>query len=151
MKVNRALAAAVLAAAVLAAGLWALWPPGGGADPDDERQVALGRKIYRAHCAACHGVNLEGDANWRARNADGTLKPPPHDDGGHTWHHPDKVLFDYTKRGGQAAAPAGFKSAMPGFAATLTDAEIWAALAFIKSRWSPSVRQRQRDIDARSR
>ncbi len=55
------------------------------------------------------------------------------------------------KRGGKAAAPPGFKSAMPGFAATLTDAEIWAALAFIKSRWSPSVRQRQRDIDARSR
>lgn len=147
----RAIVAAVIAVLVAAGGLYGVLAPKGGADPDDKRQVALGGELYRAHCASCHGVNLEGQADWRTRNADGTLKPPPHDESGHTWHHPDKVLFDYTRLGGQPAAPPGFKSAMPGFAGSLSDAEIWAVLAFIKSRWPESVRDRQRQIDGRSR
>ena len=32
---------------------------------------------------------------------------------------------------------------MPGFADALSDAEIWAALAFIKSRWPDAVRTGQ--------
>jgi len=26
--------------------------------PDDERVVSLGERIYRSHCAECHGQNL---------------------------------------------------------------------------------------------
>jgi mono/diheme cytochrome c family protein len=153
MKINRKAVISVIAVVAIAAlfGLYKSLAIMGGADPSDREQVALGEKIYRAHCASCHGVHLEGEANWRERNADGTLKPPPHDDSGHTWHHPDKVLFDYTKQGGQPTAPPGFKSAMPGFAGTLDDAEIWAVLAFIKSRWPATVRERQRQIDERGR
>lgn len=150
MKTIHKIAAAVAVLAVAIA-VVALLVPQRGADPGDAKQVALGERIYRAQCASCHGVNLEGAADWRIRNVDGTLPPPPHDDSGHTWHHPDKVLFDYTRRGGQPLAPPGFKSAMPAFAGTLSDAEIRAVLAFIKSRWSETVRRRQQDIDARSR
>ena len=143
---------AVAAAIVAAAGLYALF--GGavtGADPEDRELVALGEGVYRDNCRACHGADLEGQPGWRTRNADGTLKAPPHDETGHTWHHPDQMLFDYTKLGGQAVVGPGFKSAMPGFQGTLKDREVWAVLAFIKNRWPPPARERQRLIDERSR
>ncbi|WP_316980019.1 c-type cytochrome [Shumkonia mesophila] len=49
-----------------------------------------------------------------------------------------------TPRGGGAAiAPAEFKSGMPAFGEALSDEQIWAVLAFIKSTWPEPVRQRQ--------
>jgi len=118
-------------------------PGTSGADAGDAGMVALGRAVYTEHCAACHGKALEGEPNWRTPKADGTLPAPPHDDSGHTWHHGDALLFRYTKEGGAAIAPAGFKSGMPGFGGTLSDAQIWAVLAFIKSTWPEPVRRRQ--------
>ena len=141
------------AAVVLGAGLYALFGFGGppeDADPGNQELVALGEGVYRDQCGSCHGANLEGQANWRTRTADGTLKAPPHDESGHTWHHSDKVLFDYTKLGGAGMAPPGFNSAMPGFGGNLKDDEIWAVLAYIKSRWPTEVLARQRQITARS-
>lgn len=117
------------------------------ADPDDRNLVALGQSIYVANCADCQGVNLEGQPNWRHPKADGTLPGPPHDDSGHTWHHPDDVLFTITKKGGQHLAPSGFLSGMPGFEQRLSDKEIFAALAYIKSRWSDDVRARQAQMN----
>lgn len=113
-------------------------------DPTDVEQVALGETVYRENCADCHGANLEGQPNWKQRLPDGAMPAPPHDETGHTWHHPDQQLFDYTKLGGAAVVPAPFKSAMPGFGETLSDDQIWAVLAFIKSRWP----ERQREIQA---
>lgn len=121
-----------------------------GADPGDAGLVARGKALYAAHCASCHGKVLEGQADWRRLLPDGGLPAPPHDETGHTWHHPDRLLFDYTKKGGAALAPPGFKSNMPGFAGTLSDAEIWAVLSFIKSEWPSEVRRRQADIDRRA-
>jgi len=118
-------------------------------DAGDAEAVARGRPLYATHCAACHGVNLEGEADWRTRNPDGTLRAPPHDETGHTWHHPDQELFDVTKHGGQPYMPEGMKSAMPGFGETLTDHEIIAILAFIKSRWPAEIRDRQQRLNER--
>jgi mono/diheme cytochrome c family protein len=115
----------------------------GKADADSAVLVALGRRVYAEQCAACHGRNLEGQANWRQRLADGTLPAPPHDASGHTWHHPDRLLFDYTKFGGQALMGPGGKSAMPGFGGVLSDREIWAVLAYIKSTWPDDIRRMQ--------
>jgi mono/diheme cytochrome c family protein len=100
-------------------------------------QLALGQKIYAQHCAACHGAKLEGQPNWRERLANGRMPAPPHDESGHTWHHPDEVLFGITKEGLVPGryAPPGYQSDMPAFAGTLSDAEIWAVLAFIQSHW----------------
>ena len=140
---------AFLLTAGMAAGFG--WPLISGAaggktpgDPTDAEQIASGETVYRDHCAECHGANLEGQPNWQQRLPDGTMPAPPHDETGHTWHHPDQQLFDYTKLGGAAVVPAPFKSAMPSFAETLSDDNIWAVLAFIKSRWH----ERQRDIQA---
>jgi mono/diheme cytochrome c family protein len=68
------------------------------------------------------------------------MPAPPHDSTGHTWHHPDAVLFGITKHGMVPPyAPAGYQSDMPGFAGILSDAEIRAVLAYIKSHWSDEV------------
>jgi mono/diheme cytochrome c family protein len=123
----------------------------GRADPTDPAQVALGSAVYEANCASCHGARLEGQANWRARKADGKLPAPPHDASGHTWHHPDKLLFRITKFGPAAVASAGYRSDMPAYQDELSDREIWAALAYIKSRWPANVRARQQEIDRRAR
>lgn len=113
------------------------------ADPGNVAAVAVGARLYEEHCAACHGENLEGQPNWRVPGEDGILPAPPHDQSGHTWHHGDDLLFSYTKKGGAALVPEGFRSGMPGFAATLKDSEIWDILAFIKSTWPEDIRAAQ--------
>lgn len=106
------------------------------ADPRDATRVALGAKLYAQHCAACHGAKLEGQPEWRRRLPNARLPAPPHDESGHTWHHPDNVLFAITKSGlVPPYAPRGYASDMPPFGGVLKDEEIWAVLAFIKSHW----------------
>jgi mono/diheme cytochrome c family protein len=123
------------------------------ADPDDARQVAQGKTIYDLHCAGCHGARLEGQANWKQKLPNGRMPAPPHDASGHTWHHPDAILFGMTKYGlvpGQYAPPK-YQSDMPGFGQMLSDEDIWAALAYIKSSWPPEIRKTQREVDSRRR
>lgn len=143
-------AAAVVAA--IAAG-WMFWPSasGGHADANDARQVALGATVYRDNCASCHGANLEGQPDWKSRNPNGRFPAPPHDETGHTWHHPDETLFTITKQGLKPPlAPAGYESDMPAFGPVLTDEQIWAVLAFIKSRWPEKIRTRQESFNERA-
>jgi len=117
-------------------------PPGEDprADPRDPARLALGVKVYAQHCAACHGAKLEGQPDWTKRLPSGRLPAPPHNDTGHTWHHTDGVLFAITKSGlVPPYAPKGYESDMPAFGGKLSDNEIWAVLAFIKSHWTPAV------------
>ncbi len=111
-------------------------------DPSDRKQVALGKTVYVERCAVCHGRNLEGQPNWRERKLDGKLPAPPHDASGHTWHHADEQLFLITKEGLAAIVP-GYESDMPAYKGILSDQEIAAALAYIKSTWSADIRARQ--------
>ncbi len=119
------------------------------ADWNNAEQVALGEKVYVSFCAGCHGANLEGQPDWQKRLPLGNFPAPPHDETGHTWHHPDQWLFDIVKDGGQRFAPPRYRSAMPAYRDMLTDEEIWAVLAFIKSRWPSSIRAEQARVDAR--
>lgn len=116
---------------------------------DDPEVLALGRTIYEQRCAACHGAKLEGQPDWRVRDAAGLLPAPPHDASGHTWHHPDAVLFDITKYGvAKAANLKDYRSAMPAFEGTLTDAQIVAVLSWIKAQWPEEIRKQQEAVDA---
>lgn len=113
------------------------------ADASDPALVAAGKKLYADNCASCHGAKLEGQENWRQPLPEGGLPAPPHDETGHTWHHPDQLLFAVTKFGGQFNAPKDFKSNMPGFEDSLTDQEILSVIAYIKSTWPAEIRDRQ--------
>lgn len=111
--------------------------PAPGADPSDAAKVALGAKVYAQQCAVCHGAKLEGQPNWRRRLPNDRLPAPPHDESGHTWHHPDHVLFAITKNGlVPPYAPKDYESDMPAFAGKLSDEEIWAVLAYLKTHWT---------------
>ncbi|MEQ8376598.1 c-type cytochrome [Roseibium aggregatum] len=107
-------------------------------------KIALGQRVYGEYCASCHGASLEGQPDWKRRLENGRMPAPPHDETGHTWHHSDQDLFDITKLG-VGGVVAGYESDMPAFGDILSDKEITAALAFIKSTWP----ERQRDVQAR--
>lgn len=124
----------------------------GVANPKDPKQVALGKKVYAETCASCHGENFEGEQeDWKTFKEDDTLPAPPHNDKGHTWHHGDALLFKYTKEGGQSIGGPDFKSGMPGFAEQLSDDEVWAALAYIKTSWTEKQLQRQSLVTEREK
>lgn len=153
---NRKLVYALVAAAVAAAGAAALLntSPQREAraavfiDASDATLVARGKEVYAAQCAACHGANLEGQPNWRERLPNGRLPAPPHDETGHTWHHPDAVLFDIVKHGlvPGRTAPDGYQSDMPAYANALSDRDIVAVLAYIKSTWPREAREMQETV-----
>lgn len=111
------------------------------------RDLGNGRALYADHCAACHGDNLEGQPNWQTPDENGVLPAPPHDQSGHTWHHDNRLLFDYTWLGGTEALAArgvtGIASGMPGFSDQLTKDQIWDILAYIRSTWPARVQQIQ--------
>jgi mono/diheme cytochrome c family protein len=145
------------AVAALAVGAAMLWNAGRGTvpsvrlRPDDAAVTALGQKVYAAQCAACHGARLEGQPNWRVRGPDGRLPAPPHDASGHTWHHPDELLFRITKLGlAKAANLASFGSSMPAYEGVLSDAEILAVLSWIKAQWPPSIRAKHDEMNRSS-
>jgi mono/diheme cytochrome c family protein len=142
MKTALALAAVLAMGAAALLGLPLLQP-----GPQDR-----GQALYAENCASCHGVNLEGQENWRIQKADGTLPAPPHNAEGHTWHHDDGLLFDYTKLGGESAMAArgvtGFASGMPAFGDILTDEQINDIWAYIKSTWSDRERNVQSERTA---
>ena len=106
--------------------------------------LELGATVYAASCASCHGVNLEGQPDWKTPNPDGTWKAPPHNDDGHTWHHSDDYLIDRIVNGtNNLDANMQQNSNMPAYGDILSDEEINAVLAFIKSEWSPRVQEMQ--------
>jgi mono/diheme cytochrome c family protein len=124
--------------------------PAFGSHVPHEEPLLTGAEVYAEHCAACHGTDLEGQADWQRPEPDGTLRAPPHDDSGHTWHHPDEMLVDYVTLGGaetlRQLGITGVKSGMPAFGGTLTDAEIEAVLHYIASHWSDRTREYQAGI-----
>lgn len=117
----------------------------------DRAAVEKGRTVYEQACASCHGANLEGQPKWRQRQTNGRLPAPPHDASGHTWHHPDQQLFEITKYGTAKFAPPGYESDMPGFEDQLSDREILASLAYIKSTWPPDIQRRHSQMSAMTR
>lgn len=139
-----AVAAFVAAAAALA---WHWTRSGTG----EAATIAVGRAVYAEHCAACHGATLEGQPNWTERLPSGRLPAPPHDASGHTWHHGDDTLFRITREGTAAVVGGGYQSDMPGFGAVLSDDEIRAVLAFIRSTWPERERRYQEQMTRRER
>ena len=118
--------------------------------PNDLSIVTLGQNIYSENCASCHGVDLEGQENWQKRDDEGYLPAPPHDETGHTWHHPDEYLFLMTKYGIEKIIGKKYLNKMPAYKDILTDKEIIAVLSFIKSKWPNQIQEIHNNINVRS-
>lgn len=113
--------------------------------------IALGRELYAEHCASCHGDKLQGQPDWKIPLANGRYPAPPHDVTGHTWHHADALLERIVRDGSAAVVGNGYESDMPGFGKILSDDQITAILAFIKSTWSEKQRANQASVTQDSR
>jgi len=155
---KRLLLAPTVAALVVSVGAFVAYPRSAGENdsirlrPDDREIVAHGGAIYKARCAVCHGASLEGQPHWRERGPDGLLPAPPHDESGHTWHHPDELLFRITKHGfGKLTNMADYRTAMPVYEGVLSDDDIVAVLSWIKAQWPQTVRERHDQINAQYR
>ena len=117
----------------------------------DNSIIENGKLIYAQNCASCHGVNLEGQKNWMSRLPDGLMPAPPHDQTGHTWHHPDRYLFMVTKYGIEEFIGEKYPNNMPAYKDILSDKEIIAVLSYIKSTWPTKIKEIHNKINSRSK
>lgn len=115
-----------------------------GGNPVDSTQLATGKQVYDAHCAACHGPKGEGQPDWKYP-VNGVYPAPPHDKSGHTWHHPDQVLLEVIAKGGSLP-----NSAMPAYADILSPEESAAVLEYIKTFWGSREREYQAQLTEQS-
>lgn len=131
---------------------------------DREGQVAHGAQLYATYCQTCHGDS---------RGIGGQPGVPSHGPEGHTWHHSDRNLKETILNGSsgmaqqmeeelaemrrqlgdeladmmrermglQAGAPR-----MPAWRGTLSDQELDAVLAYIKTFWRPEQRRLQQEM-----
>jgi putative copper resistance protein D len=84
--------------------------------------IARGRALYRSRCAECHGPSGRGDGPRAAALG----KPPADLAAAHTAEHTAGDLFWWLTRG----LPA---SGMPGFGSTLSQAERWDLVNFLRA------------------
>ena len=143
-------------AAVLAA---ACSPPEGkGGETASVPASPNGQAIFAANCAVCHGVDGQGQPDWHIPLANGVLPAPPLNGDGHTWHHPDGLLYRIVTNGGailEDPRVPSFKSGMPAFGGQLSRKEIIAALEYVKTLWKDkakrgvSIREAQAEVSER--
>lgn len=113
--------------------IFLLYPAVGFANAErwySDAQVEHGKKVFRQHCAVCHGQNAEATEHWKERAANGFFPPPPLNGTAHAWHHDLAILRRSVREGGQKLG-----GIMPPFENVLSADEIDAAIAFFQSKW----------------
>lgn len=105
----------------------------------------LGQTVYSTQCSTCHGTNGEGQFPDAPLQPDitGRYGAPPHDDTGHTWHHDDDLLIQIIREGGMGD-PVNFY-VMPALESVLSEREIEAVIAYIKTMWTEEQQAAQRE------
>lgn len=144
MRRQRPMTIALLLAAAIAVGFF-LWRsrqmPRLVADAGDPHLVAAGASVYAARCAICHGERLQGQLGWRDGLRAEHPPAPALDADGFAWHNPDRALVGIIRHGVAAHG-------MPAFAEELSEDDIWAVVAFMKSAWPAETRQRHDRLNA---
>jgi len=112
----------------------------GYADPEDTRAVSRGRRVYAHNCANCHGKELQGELHAGLIVPEGEQPAPPLNGAGHSAHHSDADMFA-TVNAASADGGQPRPRRMPRFGPILTDDDIWAVIAYVKSRWPESIRR----------
>lgn len=101
------------------------------AGPEATPDVAQGQQLYATYCASCHGAMGEGDGPVAAGL---DPKPAKHTHGEYMNALSNEHLFRVTKEGGPAV---GKSPLMAPWGGTLSDAQIWDVVAFMRSLADP--------------
>ena len=109
--------------------------------PNNTR-LAQAQHNYNLYCAHCHGYGGEGQPAETVEQtlASGYHTVPLHNAAGHTWQHPDQILFQTIKFGVQAPV---MLYTMEGFDTQLEDDEIFAIIDYIRRWWTEDQRNWQ--------
>ena len=107
--------------------------------------LSRGEQLYNANCLQCHGGREGGQM---------MDYPPKHNANGHTWHHPDCELKQVILNGSdemtemmrQMMNVPTTVPRMPAWKDKLSDEDIAAILAFVKTMWTEEERQYQERI-----
>jgi mono/diheme cytochrome c family protein len=102
------------------------------AEPAASPDVAEGKQLYATYCASCHGAGGEGDGPVAAGL---DPKPAKHTNGEYMNALSNEHLFKVTKEGGPAV---GKSPLMAPWGGTLSDAQIWDVVAFMRSLAEPA-------------
>jgi mono/diheme cytochrome c family protein len=97
--------------------------------------LARGGRVYATSCEPCHGDRHGKGSIGRAH---------PHNEKGHTWHHPDAFLREWILHG----KPGPGLSVMPGFN-HLRGVDLDAVLELIKTWWTAEQREIQANTSRR--
>ena len=108
-------------------------------------EVTEGRQIYEQYCAACHGWQGEGAADWNKPDEKGEMPPPPHDETGHTWRHSDSMLVRMIAEGWRHPFNKTDRLTMPAFKDILTDQEIRSVIEYLKTLRTEDQRRYQQN------
>ncbi|GBD10570.1 hypothetical protein HRbin23_00214 [bacterium HR23] len=93
--------------------------------------VQRGQSLYQTYCITCHG-GIQGDTR--------VPYAPPHTSAGHTWHHPDGQLKEIILNG------YTYRGTMPAFRGILSEEDVEAILAYIKTWWGEQERAYQAEV-----
>lgn len=110
-----------------------------GAPDADQGMVARGEQLYAASCVQCHGGPTGGQISDI---------PPRHNAEGHTWHHSDCLLAEIVLDGLPPRPGATGDQVMPAYRDELTEADVEAILAFLKTWWTDEQRSSQAETTA---
>lgn len=94
--------------------------------PGPAVEPGSGRALYLVHCASCHGESGRGES-WRAWLL--LLRPGDLTDRERMRALSDQYLFDIIKHGGSSFGKPG----MPSFGFHLSDEEVRALVAYLRS------------------
>jgi len=90
-----------------------------------------GEQLYATYCASCHGPRGDGDGPAAVAL---DPKPAKHHDGAYMNALSNEHLFKVVKEGGPAV---GKSALMAPWGGTLSDAQIWDVVAFVRSLAEP--------------
>ncbi len=115
---------------------------GGPLRTPSDAQLARGQQVYLTNCQSCHG---DENGNRRLPNV------PSHGPDGHTWHHSDRDLTEIVEQGSDSPTSRMMRDMMeppdtprmPAWKGTLSDDDIKAVIAYIKTFWTPEQRRLQ--------
>lgn len=109
-----------------------------------EEVLSRGAQLYMENCQVCHG-----DRNGAGRQP----YVPSHGPDGHTWHHSDTNLRDIILNGSGAMSEMMREMEgvppdaprMPAWKGKLSEEDVQAIIAHIKTFWTPEERRQQQE------